>query len=60
MNAILLASAGVVILLVGGGLGFWAGRSGVGGGKAKVVKAEAELEEAGVAIIRDEQDRVRP
>jgi uncharacterized membrane-anchored protein YhcB (DUF1043 family) len=45
MNAILLASAGVVILLVGGGVGFWVGRSGVGGGRARVEKAEAELEE---------------
>jgi uncharacterized membrane-anchored protein YhcB (DUF1043 family) len=45
MNAILLASAGVVILLVGGGVGFWVGRSGVGGSKARVEKAEAELEE---------------
>lgn len=44
MNAILLASAGVVILLVGGGAGFWIGRSGVGGSKARVEKAEAELE----------------
>ncbi len=45
MNAILLASAGVVILLVGGGVGFWVGRSGVGGSKARVEKAEAELDE---------------
>ena len=45
MNAILLASAGVVILLVGGGVGFWIGRSGIGGNKARVEKAEAELEE---------------
>ena len=45
MNAILLASAGVVILLIGGGVGFWVGRSGIGGGKARVEKAEAELEE---------------
>ena len=45
MNAILLASAGVVILLVGGGVGFWMGRSGVGGSKARVEKAEAELED---------------
>ena len=45
MNAILLASAGVVILLVGGGVGFWAGRSGVGGSKARLEKAEAELDE---------------
>jgi len=45
MNAILLASAGVIILLVGGGVGFWIGRSGVGGSRAKVEKAEAELEE---------------
>lgn len=45
MSAILLASAGVVILLVGGGVGFWVGRSGIGGGKARVEKAEAELEE---------------
>ena len=45
MNAILLASAGVVILLVGGGVGFWVGRSGIGGSKARVEKAEAELEE---------------
>lgn len=45
MNAILLASAGVVLLLVGGGIGFWAGRSGVGGSKARVEKAEAELDE---------------
>ena len=45
MNAILLASAGVVILLVGAGIGFWVGRSGVGGSKARVEKAEAELEE---------------
>ena len=45
MNAILLASAGVVILLVGGAVGYWAGRSGIGGSKARVKKAEAELEE---------------
>ncbi|MDJ0710115.1 MAG: DUF1043 family protein [Woeseiaceae bacterium] len=45
MNAILLASAGVIVLLVGLGAGFWLGRSGVGGGRAKVEKAEAELEE---------------
>ena len=45
MNAILLASAGVVVLLVGGGLGFWVGRSGIGGSKARVEKAEADLEE---------------
>ena len=45
MNAILLASAGVVVLLVGGGVGFWVGRSGIGGSKARVEKAEAELEE---------------
>ncbi len=45
MNAILLASAGVIILLVGGGVGFWIGRSGVGGSKARVEKAETELEE---------------
>ena len=45
MNAILLASAGVFILLVGGGVGFWVGRSGVGGSKARVEKAEAELED---------------
>ena len=45
MNAILLASAGVLILLVGGGVGFWVGRSGIGGGKARIEKAEAELEE---------------
>lgn len=45
MNAILLASAGVVILLVGGGVGFWVGRSGIGGSKARIEKAEAELEE---------------
>lgn len=45
MNAILLASAGLAILLVGGGVGFWAGRSGVGGSKARVEKAEAELDE---------------
>jgi uncharacterized membrane-anchored protein YhcB (DUF1043 family) len=45
MNAILLASAGVVILLVGGGVGFWAGRSGVGGSRARVEKAEAELDD---------------
>jgi uncharacterized membrane-anchored protein YhcB (DUF1043 family) len=45
MNAILLASAGVVVLLVGIGVGFWVGRSGVGGSKARVEKAEAELEE---------------
>lgn len=45
MNAILLASAGVAILLVGGGVGFWLGRSGIGGGKARVEKAEAELED---------------
>ncbi|MBT8066596.1 MAG: YhcB family protein [Gammaproteobacteria bacterium] len=45
MNAILLASVGVGILLVGGGIGFWVGRSGVGGSKARVEKAEAELEE---------------
>ncbi len=43
MNAILLASVGVVVLLVGGGVGFWVGRSGVGGSKARVEKAEAEL-----------------
>ena len=45
MNAILLASIGVVILLVGGGIGYWAGRSGVGGSKAKLEKAEADLED---------------
>ncbi|MEM7430512.1 MAG: DUF1043 family protein [Pseudomonadota bacterium] len=45
MNAILLASAGLVILLIGGGIGFWAGRSGVGGGKARIEKAEADLED---------------
>jgi uncharacterized membrane-anchored protein YhcB (DUF1043 family) len=45
MNAILLASAGLIILLVGGGVGFWLGRSGVGGSKARVEKAEAELNE---------------
>ena len=45
MNAILLASAGVVILLVGGGVGYWVGRTGIGGSKARVEKAEAELEE---------------
>ena len=45
MNAILLASAGVVVLLVGGGVGFWVGRSGIGGSKARVEKAEAELDE---------------
>jgi uncharacterized membrane-anchored protein YhcB (DUF1043 family) len=45
MNAILLAAAGVIILLVGGGAGFWIGRSGVGGSRARVEKAEAELEE---------------
>jgi uncharacterized membrane-anchored protein YhcB (DUF1043 family) len=45
MNAILLASASVAILLVGGGIGFWVGRSGIGGGKARVQEAEAELEE---------------
>ena len=45
MNAILLASAGMVVLLIGGGIGFWAGRSGVGGSKARVEKAEAELED---------------
>ena len=45
MNAILFASAGVIILLIGGGVGFWIGRSGVGGGRARVAKAEAELEE---------------
>ena len=45
MNAILLASAGVVILLVGGGVGYWVGRTGVGGSKAKIEKAEAELDE---------------
>ncbi len=45
MNAILLASAGMVLLLVGGGIGFWVGRSGIGGSKARVEKAEAELEE---------------
>ena len=45
MNVILLASVGVIILLVGGGVGFWAGRSGVGGGKARLEKAEAELDE---------------
>lgn len=44
MNVILLASAGVVIFLVGGGVGFWVGRSGIGGSKARVEKAEAELE----------------
>ncbi len=45
MNAILLASAGVAILLVGGGVGFWIGRSGIGGNKARIEKAEAELDE---------------
>ena len=45
MNAILLASAGAVVLLVGGGVGFWVGRSGIGGSKARVEKAEAELDE---------------
>ena len=45
MSAILLVSAGAVILLAGVGVGFWAGRSGVGGSKARVEKAEAELEE---------------
>ena len=45
MNAILLAAAGVFVLLVGGGVGFWVGRSGIGGSKARVEKAEAELEE---------------
>lgn len=45
MNAILLASAGVAILMVGGGIGFWIGRSGIGGSKARVEKAEADLEE---------------
>lgn len=45
MNAILLAAAGVIILLVGVGAGFWIGRSGVGGSKARVEKAEAELSE---------------
>lgn len=45
MNAILLASVGVVILLVGGGIGFWVGRSGVGGSRARIEKAEAELDE---------------
>jgi len=50
MNAILLASAGMVILLVGGGVGFWVGRSGIGGGKTKAQKAEAELEEYKVSV----------
>lgn len=45
MNAILLASAGLVILIVGGGVGYWFGRSGVGGSKARAEIAEAELEE---------------
>lgn len=45
MNAVLLVSTAVVILLVGGGIGFWIGRSGIGGSKARVDKAEAELEE---------------
>jgi uncharacterized membrane-anchored protein YhcB (DUF1043 family) len=45
MNAILLASAGVVIFLVGGGIGFWAGRSGIGRDTTRAEKAEAELEE---------------
>ena len=45
MNAILLASVGVLILLVGGGVGFWIGRSGIVGGKSRAAKAEAELEE---------------
>ena len=45
MNAILLASVGVAMLLVGGGVGFWVGRSGIGGSKARVEKAEAELDE---------------
>ena len=45
MNAILLASAGVVVLLIGGGIGFWVGRSGVGGSKSRAEQAEAELEE---------------
>lgn len=45
MNAILLASVGVIILLVGVGAGFWIGRSGIGGGKARIEKAETELED---------------
>ncbi len=45
MNAILLASVGVAMLLVGGGVGFWVGRSGIGGSRARVEKAEAELDE---------------
>ncbi|MDJ0814124.1 MAG: DUF1043 family protein [Woeseiaceae bacterium] len=45
MNAILLASVGVVILLVGGGIGFWVGRSGIVGGQSRAEKAEAELED---------------
>lgn len=45
MDAVLLASVVVAILLVGGGIGYWIGRSGVGGNKARVAKAEAELEE---------------
>jgi uncharacterized membrane-anchored protein YhcB (DUF1043 family) len=35
----------VIILLVGGGAGYWIGRSGVGGSRARVEKAEAELNE---------------
>ena len=45
MDAILLAIAGVILVLVGIGVGYWLGRSGIGGGKARVKKAEAELED---------------
>ncbi len=45
MDAIVLASAGVAVLFIGGGIGYWAGRAGIGGSKTRADKAEAELDE---------------